>query len=56
MVEALALALSLKKAYKKGENIKIKEARKMFGQSELINKLLETPKQNSNTFVGVRAY
>ncbi|MEE9378316.1 MAG: hypothetical protein V3V33_09805 [Candidatus Lokiarchaeia archaeon] len=49
-------ALSLKKAYDKGENITIKEAQNMLDQSELINKLLETPKRSPNTFVGIRAY
>ncbi len=49
-------ALSLKKAYEKGENITIKEAQKMLEQSEVIKKLLETPKRSPNTFVGIRAY
>jgi len=48
-------ALSLKKAYEKGENITIEEAQNMLEQSELINKLLETPKRSPNTFVGIRA-
>ena len=49
-------ALSLKKAYEKGEKITQKKAQKMFEQSELVNKLLETPKRSPNTFVGLRAY
>ena len=49
-------ALTLKKAYEKGENIPIEEAQKMLEQSELMNKLLETPKRSPNTFSGLRAY
>ncbi|MFX1411710.1 MAG: hypothetical protein ACFFA6_15270 [Promethearchaeota archaeon] len=49
-------ALTLKKDYEKGENISVKEAQKKLEQSELISKLLETPKQNPDTFVGIRAY
>ncbi|MFX1601499.1 MAG: hypothetical protein ACFFB6_12965 [Promethearchaeota archaeon] len=49
-------ALTLKKAYEKGENISIKETQKMFKQSELINKLLVKPKRSPDTFVGIRAY
>ncbi|MHA2100489.1 MAG: hypothetical protein ACW99A_17580, partial [Candidatus Kariarchaeaceae archaeon] len=49
-------ALTLKKAYEKGENMPIKEAQKMFEQSELINNLLTTPKQRPSTFVGLRAH
>lgn len=49
-------AFSLKKAYEKGENITQKEAQKMLEQSELVNKLLETPERSPNTFVGLRAY
>ncbi|MFX1320541.1 MAG: hypothetical protein ACFFAQ_02745 [Promethearchaeota archaeon] len=49
-------ALSLKKAYEKGENVPMKEAQKMLEQSELISKLLETPKRSPDTFVGIRAY
>ena len=49
-------ALSLKKAYEKGENITIKEAQKMLEQSELIEKLLTAPERSPNTFVGLRAY
>jgi hypothetical protein len=49
-------ALTLKKAYDTGEKISISEAQKMLEQSELISKLLETPKRNPDTFVGIRAY
>ncbi|MFX1593027.1 MAG: hypothetical protein ACFFCL_10065 [Promethearchaeota archaeon] len=49
-------ALTLKKAYEKGENISIKETQKMLKQSELINKLLVKPKRSPDTFVGIRAY
>ncbi len=49
-------ALSLKKSYDKGEDITIREAQKMLEQSELVDKLLETPKRIPNTFVGIRAY
>jgi len=49
-------ALSLKKAYEKGEKVAKKEAQKMLEQSELINKLLETPKRSPDTFVGIRTY
>ncbi len=49
-------ALSLKKAYEKGEVITLKEAQKMLGESGLIDKLLETPKRSPDTFVGIRAY
>jgi hypothetical protein len=49
-------ALFLKKAYDKGDKITVKEAQKMLEQSELIKKLLETPKRNPDTFVGIRAY
>ena len=48
-------ALSLKKAYETGENISIKEAQNMLEQSELIKRLLETPKRPPVTFVGIRA-
>ncbi len=49
-------ALRLKMNYDKGDNITIKEAQKMLGQSELINKLLTPPERPSTTFVGLRAY
>ncbi|MFX0043248.1 MAG: hypothetical protein ACFE8L_10070, partial [Candidatus Hodarchaeota archaeon] len=49
-------ALSLKKAYDKGDNIPVKEAQNMLDQSELISKLLETPTRSPDTFVGIRAY
>ena len=49
-------ALSLKKAYEKGEDITIKEAQQILEQSELVNKLLTTPERSPNTFVGLRAY
>jgi hypothetical protein len=49
-------ALTLKKAYDKGEYISIKEAQTMLKQSKLINKLLITPSRSPNTFVGLRAY
>jgi hypothetical protein len=49
-------ALSLKKAYEKGENITLKEAQKMLEQSELIKKLIVTPERSPNTFAGLRNY
>jgi len=49
-------ALTLKKAYEKGEKITLEEAQKMLEQSELITKLLDTPKRPPVTFVGIRAY
>jgi hypothetical protein len=49
-------ALTLKKAYEKGENVSIKKAKKMLEQSELIGRLLTDPKQKPKTFVGLRAY
>ena len=49
-------ALSLKKAYDKGESITIKEAQKMLEQSELLGKLLTTPERSPTTFVGIRNY
>jgi hypothetical protein len=49
-------ALFLKKSYEKGKTVSEKEARKMLEQSELIRRLLIEPKQNPNTFVGIRAY
>lgn len=49
-------ALTLKKVHEKGEDIPIKEAQKMLEQSELIDKLLTTPKQRPSTFVGLRSY
>jgi hypothetical protein len=48
-------ALTLKKAYEKGENITIEEAQKMLEQSELMKKLLEPLKRPPITFVGIRA-
>ncbi len=49
-------ALTLKKAYEKGDNVSIKEAKEMIGRSELINRLLADPKQRPDTFVGLRAH
>ena len=49
-------ALILKKAYEKGENVSIKEAKEILAQSELIGRLLTDPKRKPNTFVGLRAY
>jgi hypothetical protein len=49
-------ALMLKKAYEAGEKIAISEAQEMLEKSELISRLLETPKRNPDTFVGIRAY
>ncbi|MFX1479526.1 MAG: hypothetical protein ACFFCI_15495 [Promethearchaeota archaeon] len=49
-------ALTLKKIYDKGEEITVKEAQKMLDQSELIKRLLETPKRSPDTFVGIRGY
>lgn len=49
-------ALSLKKAYDKGENVILKEAQKMLKQSELLDKLLMTPERPPTTFVGIRNY
>ncbi|MFX1499999.1 MAG: hypothetical protein ACFFDH_03440 [Promethearchaeota archaeon] len=49
-------ALTLKKAYDKGENIPLNKAQKMLEQSELMKRLLETPKRSPDTFVGIRAY
>ena len=49
-------ALTLKKVYDKGENMSINKAQKMLRQSDLVIKLLETPKRLPNTFVGLRAY
>ncbi len=49
-------ALTLKKAYEKGDNVSIKKAKKMLEQSELIGRLLTNPKQKPDTFVGIRAH
>jgi len=49
-------ALTLKKAFERGDNITIKEAQKMLEQSELVKELLATPERSPNTFVGIRAY
>ncbi len=49
-------ALTLKKDFDKGIDVSIREAKKIFSESELINKLLAEPKQNPRTFVGLRAY
>ncbi|MHA2035132.1 MAG: hypothetical protein ACW972_06790 [Promethearchaeota archaeon] len=49
-------ALSLKKAYEKGENITIEDAHKILERSELIKKLLNTPLKNPNLFSGLRGY
>ncbi|MFX1431496.1 MAG: hypothetical protein ACFFCY_15120 [Promethearchaeota archaeon] len=48
-------ALTLKKAYEKGESITIEEAQKMLKKSELVTKLIEPPKRPPITFVGIRA-
>ncbi|MHA2393320.1 MAG: hypothetical protein ACXAEX_15370 [Promethearchaeota archaeon] len=48
-------ALSLKKAYDKGEYKSKEEIQMILGKSELINKLLTPPKQKPTTFVGIRA-
>jgi hypothetical protein len=48
-------ALTLKKAYEKGESITIEEAQKMLKESELVTKLIEPPKRPPITFVGIRA-
>lgn len=49
-------ALTLKKAYEKGDNVSIKEAKEMLDQSKLIGELLTDPKQKSDTFTGLRAH
>ena len=49
-------ALTLKRVYDSGEEITVKEAQKMLKQSELLKKLLETPKRKPDTFVGIRNY
>jgi hypothetical protein len=49
-------ALILKKYYERGEGISLREAQKMLKDSELMNRLLETPKRPPDTFVGVRNY
>ena len=49
-------ALALKKAYDRGESITIKEAQKKLESSELMIRLLETPKRPPDTFVGIRNY
>ena len=38
------------------KNISIKEAQQMLNQSELVGKLIVTPKQRPHTFVGLRAH
>jgi hypothetical protein len=48
-------ALTLKKAYDKGENITLKEAQKFLNQSELISRLLVPTNRPPITFVGIRA-
>ena len=49
-------ALTLRKAYDKGETLSLEQAQKMLEASELVRKLLITPKQKPHTFVGLRAY
>jgi hypothetical protein len=49
-------ALSLKKAYDKGEKISLSEAQKMLENSLLVSQLIETPKRSPNTFSGIRNY
>jgi hypothetical protein len=49
-------ALILKKAQDIGEKITIERAQELLEQSELISKLIETPKRSPNTFAGLRGY
>ncbi|MBY8988919.1 MAG: hypothetical protein KGD61_10735 [Candidatus Lokiarchaeota archaeon] len=49
-------ALSLKKAYEKGEKLPKKEVQNLVEQSGLMNKLLTTPERSPNTFAGLRGY
>jgi hypothetical protein len=49
-------ALSLKKAYDRGESLTMEKAQEILKQSELMGMLLKTPERSPNTFVGLRAY
>lgn len=49
-------ALTLKKTYERGDDVNIKEAKKMLKRSELTGRLLTDPKKSPDTFVGLRAY
>jgi len=49
-------ALSLKKAYDRGESLTMEKAQEILKQSELMDMLLKTPERSPNTFVGLRAY
>jgi hypothetical protein len=49
-------ALILKKAHDNGEPINIEKARELLAKSELVKRLLVTPKQKPELFVGIRAY
>lgn len=49
-------ALTLKRAYEKGDNVSIKEAKEMLNQSELVGRLLTDSKQKPDTFVGLRVH
>lgn len=49
-------ALILKKAYEKGEQIDIEKAKELLNKSELVNRLVDEPKQKPELFVGIRAY
>lgn len=49
-------ALILKKAYDNGEQIDIEIAKGLLSKSELVNRLLDEPKQKPELFVGIRAY
>ena len=49
-------ALTLKKAYEKGDHVSPKKAKGMLAQSNLVERLLANPKQRPDTFVGLRAH
>ncbi|TAJ08139.1 hypothetical protein DMA11_21600 [Marinilabiliaceae bacterium JC017] len=49
-------ALTLKKAYDRGELIDIDKANGLLHKSDLVNRLLVEPKQRPELFVGIRAY
>lgn len=49
-------ALTLKKAYDNGDQIDIKKAKELLDKSELVDSLLNKPKQEPELFVGIRAY
>ncbi|MFA5479184.1 MAG: hypothetical protein WC002_10240 [Candidatus Muiribacteriota bacterium] len=49
-------ALTLKKEFDQGTDISIQKVKKIFTESELINRLLTDPKQKSDNFVGLRTY